>query len=126
MKEYLAPYLDIFNLCERIKKIDPNYELLFNKKTNRLEVHNFSERGSSLVTNVDNLDARLVDKLIKTRRENIKRFLEEMERENEKLEQEKLNSINEQAGLVLEEIAKYSFNKNRDLTDEEFKKILLN
>ena len=37
MKEYLEKYRDIFDLRLRIKEIDKNYELVFNKKTKQVK-----------------------------------------------------------------------------------------
>jgi|GEM_PF-1607116 len=124
MEEYLEDYRDLFNLFSRIKEIDESYQLMINKKTKRIEVHNFSQRGSSFVMVAEPLDARLIQKLVATRRENAKAFFKKLDDENEELERKNIEKIATKASLVSEEIAKYSFSKNRDLTDDEFKKIL--
>ena len=124
MKEYLEVYHDPYFLHERIKEIDQNYNLMLNKRTKRFEVHNFCERGTSLVTVLDKVDASILNKLKLTRIENYSRFLKELETANIKAENEKFTEIFEKTSLVCGEIAKYSFLKNRDLTDYEFKKIL--
>ena len=74
MKEYLEKYYDMFNLNNRIKLIDENYELLFNKKDKCFEIHNFNQMGASLVFKTDILDSRIILKLKETRRENMLTF----------------------------------------------------
>ena len=124
MKEYLEKYTDIFNICHRIKIIDKDYELFFNKKTKEFEVHNSNQRGSSLVFCTKVLDARLITKLKETRREHAKEFFKKLDEENQKQELKARQTIISNASDYIGEIAKYSFIKNRDLTDEEFKRIL--
>ena len=123
MKEYLEKYTDIFNLSGRIKQIDASYELCFNKKLKRFEVHN-NAILDSFVCLVPNLDARLIEKLVLTRRENMKAFFKQLDEDNEKLEEKKQNEILGDAKDRLGEIAKYSFNLNRNLSDKEIQKIL--
>lgn len=123
MKEYLEKYTDLLNISGRIKEIDAGYELFFNKKLKRFEVHNNS-CVDSFVCLVPFLDARLIEKLILTRRENMQKFFKKLDEENEKLEAKKQNEILSDAKDKIGEIAKYSFNINRDLTTPEIQKIL--
>ena len=123
MKEYLEKYTDLFNLSERIKQIDGGYTLCFNKRLKRFEVHNFNLKDSFICL-VPFLDARLIEKLVLTRRENMKAFFKKLDEENEKLEAKKQNEIMLNAKDKLGEIAKYSFILNRDLTSAEIQKIL--
>ncbi|MBQ7579220.1 MAG: hypothetical protein IJT25_01670 [Clostridia bacterium] len=124
MKEYLEKYYDMFNLYNRIKLIDENYELLFNKKDKCFEIHNFNQMGASLVFKTDILDSRIILKLKETRRENMLSFFKKLDEENEKLEASKQKSLINDAQDKLSEIAKYSFNLNRDLTQKEITNIL--
>ena len=81
---------DLFNITKRIKQIDKKYFIVFNKKTKKFEVH--YKRNSStleLVLPFDRLDKRTLDFVLKTKMENKQKLIEEMERNNQKLEDEK-------------------------------------
>lgn len=124
MKEYLEEYHDIFFLFNRIKEIDSNYGLFFNKKAKRLEIHNFCQRGSSLVMVANSLDQNILTKLRETRCENSSKLFARIEQYNQQIQTKKLEGLKTQCSDVYKEIAKYSFLKNRDLTDLEFQKFL--
>lgn len=124
MEEYLEEYRDLFDLYKRIREIDKNYVLLKNKMNGKIEVHNFNQRGVSFVMEAKPLDARLIEKLQKTRVENSVKFFRELDLQNEKIEREKFNSLTQKTREINEEIAKYSFSKNQDLTSSEIAKIL--
>lgn len=85
MKEYLEKYRDIFDLRLRIKEIDKNYELVFNKKTKQVEVHDFTQRGDSFVARAFPLDARLINLLKQTRSSRAKEFFAEIDEFNRAL-----------------------------------------
>ena len=124
MKEYLEKYRDIFDLRLRIKEIDKNYELVFNKKTKQVEVHDFTQRGDSFVARAFPLDARLINLLKQTRSSRVKEFFAEIDEFNRALIEKNNKQISQTAEDKLREIANYSFIKNRDLSQEEISKIL--
>jgi len=124
MKEYLEQYTDLFNIASRVKEIDEGYSLYFNKKTKEFEIHNPNQRGNSLVFSARKVDARIINKLKETRRERAKEFFKKLDEENEKQRQKSMQTIINNASDRLCEIAKYSFIKNRDLEENELKKIL--
>ena len=124
MKEYLVLYKDVFFLYKRIKEIDRNYQLLFNLKNKHFEIHNFNQRGTSFVMQAEPLDSRLIKKLVETRIENVNKLIAKLDEENERVKQQGEKRATESAKDRFFEIAKYSFNKNRDLSQEEIKKIL--
>ena len=124
MKEYLEKVFDLLFLYKRVKEINPNFELCKNLKTGRFEVHNFSNFKDSLVITAPNLDARLIDKLKETSADNAHKLFKRLDEENQKNEQKNLDNLVEDASNKLNEIAKYSFYKNEDLTEEQIKKII--
>ena len=126
MKEYLEKYDDLFGLSLRIKEIDSNYLLLLNKKLNRVEVHNTNQPITSFVCVAKPLDARLIVKLKRTRSEVAYKFFAELDDFNENLKQQKMQELTQKTYDINHEIANYSFTKNRDLTDNEIKKIINN
>lgn len=124
MKEYLENFYDLYNLYARIKEIDRNYRLVFNKKNKRAEVHNFSQRGTSFVMVAEPLDARLILKLKQTRVENSHQFLKELDEYNANLQIKQQQQVLDRAKDINCEIANYSFIKNQNLTSEEIHKII--
>ena len=119
---------NMYNLNERIKQINPNYELLFNQKTKRYEVHDISNLVCSKCLEIlpCNLDARLIEKLYKTRKENMKKLFIEMELENRKLEEQNFDSVFEKSSDAMREIVSFASRTNKDLTRDEMKNIISN
>ena len=83
---------DKFNIYKRIKNINKNYDLYFNKKNKTYEVHDISNKFSShcLTINPNDLDVRVLDKLLVTRKENMKKYFIQIEEENQKLQDNKI------------------------------------
>lgn len=77
---------DVCDICQRIKEIDENYYVVYNRALNRFELHDRSVKGSfSCVLPFDQLDQRSVEHARKTRVENIQRLMRELEKYNEKI-----------------------------------------
>lgn len=100
MKEYLKRIGDVFNVEARLKEIDDGYEIYFNLKMNRYEVHNKNQKRDTfcLVVPFDSVDARLVSFVRKTRVERTAKLIEEIEKENE----EKQSKDTETKRMILE------------------------
>ena len=80
---------DLFDISKRIKSINPKYFVVYNKKRKKFEVHYRREKNTyELTIPYDELDARAVDFVQKTRIENQKKILDEIEKNNKKLESE--------------------------------------
>lgn len=93
---YLTPIKeDLFDVAKRLRQIDVNYRLYFNKLLGRFEVHNHAQRGNSLAVVVpyDKLDARTITLVRKTRVENAERLLAEMEKANAKAENDAVSRV---------------------------------
>lgn len=87
---------DMFDIANRLKKIDDKYFIVRNFVKHRYEVHykrNFN--SLELVVPYDILDERTIYLVLKTRMENRHKILEEMEKENKKLEMEKIKKQKE-------------------------------
>ena len=85
IKAHLIPIVnELFDVASRLREIDSNYVVYFNKLTNGCEVHNHSQKVESLALTLpyDRLDARAVTLARQTRVENAQRLFEEMERAN--------------------------------------------
>jgi hypothetical protein len=78
---------DLFDVVKRIKQIDKKYFVVFNHKRNKFEVHyQRSKNTYELTIPFDELDARAVYFVLKTRMQNQKKLLAEIEESNKKLQ----------------------------------------
>ena len=78
---------DLFDIVKRIKQIDPKYFVLYNLTRHKYEIHySRSKNTYELTVPYDNLDARTIDFVLKTRMQNQKKLLEEIENSNKKLQ----------------------------------------
>lgn len=78
---------DLFGIAARLRSIDEGYFVVYNRKQRAYEVHNRFQRGSSFALKVPYpcLDARTETLVRRTRVENAKKYLQELERENARL-----------------------------------------
>ena len=91
---------DMFNISNRLKRIDRNYCVLFNSKTKKFEVYyqNGFNFDLELVLPFDVLDFRTIRKVWETRVSKMEEIIKKMEEENKKLE--KKNSENLKDELI--------------------------
>ncbi len=96
---------DTFNVVDRLKAIDSDYVVFFNKRLNRFELHTANGRGTvlSLVLPYSSLDVRAVNLALYTRRERSEKLYAEIENSNRKAEQKRVNDVIERA---VEEMSK--------------------
>ncbi|MDE6618110.1 MAG: hypothetical protein K2K13_03695 [Clostridiales bacterium] len=84
---------DLFGVCRRLKSIDDGYFVFLNYKTGKFEVHNKKDTPTlCLVLPYDRLDERTVRTVLYTRAERAREIVERMERENARLEAERLRT----------------------------------
>ncbi len=76
---------DLFGIVNRLRSLDRDYFVVYSYRDNRYEVHNKGNRGNTFCFAADRLDERVVVKARRTRRERIKKLIEEMESENNAL-----------------------------------------
>ena len=74
---------DVMDIASRIKEIDERYEVYYNPKTSKFEVHTGDVRQA--IIPYASLDARAEFYLRRTRRENIDRLTKELDEENRRL-----------------------------------------
>lgn len=71
---------DLFHIARRLKEIDRNYELFFNRKRGRFEI--YAKGAMQIALPFDRLDARCLDYARKTRIENLSALMDEIEKNN--------------------------------------------
>ena len=78
---------DAFNICERIKRLNPYYFVVFNTKNQKYEVHNSKQYSNTFcITCDDGLNFSVINKLRKTKIENIDKIIKEIDEFNAKNE----------------------------------------
>lgn len=107
---------DVFDICQRIKEIDSNYYVVYNTIKNCYEIHNSRQYFSTFcISCPEGLNAKVVDKLRKTRIENLNKVLKEMEEENLKKENDAKKLIKDEANVKAREMFDYAKNKEFDI-----------
>lgn len=93
MKNLIQIFTDPFFICQRLKEIDRSYFVMFDLEKKNYQLHSSEQRGNSycLTFPFDYLDARAVEHARKTRVENEEKIIEEIDRENKRLEKKLIN-----------------------------------
>ena len=74
---------DVCDIAWRIREVDPDYYIVYNRRLGRFELHDAACRDTfACVLPYDRLDERSVRHARRTRVELLERLLEELEREN--------------------------------------------
>ena len=89
---------DTMFVSKRLKEIDPSYYLVFNTIKGKYEVHSNNQVGCSycLTCPHDALDSRLIELTKKTRRNNLKELLRQIDIENEKIQKQNQKKLLEE------------------------------
>ena len=100
---------DLYNICTRLKSIDKNYFILYDKTKKKFEIHNSSQPFSSYCLTIpyDKLDKRTIDYVLKTKNENFDKILKEIELSNKKIEENRNEEIMYRAKYDLTEKLKF-------------------
>lgn len=89
MQKLVAVYNDLFDVSSRIKSIDDDYQIYFNRGNCRYELHNLRLRPTKQADiPYDTLDCRVLTWARKTRVENLQRLIDEINEHNQRLERE--------------------------------------
>ena len=99
---------DIFFLAERLRDIDEGYFVALNTKTKNFEVHNKNQPISTfcLLVPKNKLNPSLLEYVRKTRSSRQKKLIEQIERENAKIQKRNEQNIILEAAEKFEELTK--------------------
>ncbi|MGN0771846.1 MAG: hypothetical protein ACI4MI_04605 [Christensenellales bacterium] len=103
MQKLIAIDNDLFDVAARIKSIDDNYQIYFNRGSGSYELHNlrcYPTKQADIP--FARLDCRTVDWVRKTRVQNMEELIAEMNRHNEKIERNNRNEQLQRADLIIE------------------------
>lgn len=92
---------DLYHIARRLKDIDERYELCFNRKLKRFEV--YANGAMQVALPFDRLDVRALDYVRKTRLENLNVVLEEIEKNNARIDALNQKKARENAFAQMEE-----------------------
>lgn len=86
--KYILVRSDSLGITDRVKEIDNSYFILLNRKSEKFEIHSSLQKDGTFCLELPFpfLDARTLTYVRKYRRERINDIIEEMDRENEKLQ----------------------------------------
>ncbi len=99
---------DVFDITRRIKEINEGYYLMYNHKYSRYEVYNDVGFTPTLVITWNNrLDMRIIKKLYETRIENIKKLVEDIEKNNEYIQNRAIDKAIDKAGYETKQYFNY-------------------
>lgn len=98
------------NIPERLREIEKEYFVLYNKRTGHFEVHNTLNIGNTYCLTVPykELDWRTVDLVKMTRSERAEKYIFEMDKRNDKLEKDAEARAIDFAGELAKDIWNYA------------------
>lgn len=108
---------DLFNIVNRLKKIDKGYYVVFNKFKNRYEIFNKKQKKDTLAFCSDRpfLDRGIIIKAYKTNIRNAKNLFKEIDENNKKIDEINKNKINNKYLDKFSQFIDYASNKNYDV-----------
>ena len=98
---------DLFDIAFRLKSINPNYKVYYNRETDKFEVHDTSKpQGNTLafVVPYSELDARTITFALYTRTENAERIFREVDDHNRKLDRDRAYAATQNLLQRIEEV----------------------
>lgn len=113
-------YNDLYDVCDRVKEIHPDYEIYYDTTGKRYEV--FAKGKLQVVCPYEKLDARLIDYLYKTRIERLDKILKEIDDRNLKIEAAKEKELKDKVDYKSKNAFRY-YEKHPDARKVDFKEI---
>lgn len=111
---------DVFNIVNRLKQINKNYFVMYNKKTNKFEIHNKSYANTLCLTlPYSSLDARAINYVLKS--EQVEQVLLEIERNNQNLKMQQKNNLTDKINYQLNEIYSYALKGSGEFNGNAYK-----
>ncbi len=95
---------DVYNISNRVKRIDRDYYIVYDTISRNYEVHNSSQLGSSYCLTLPNreLDARALEHVHCTKVSNIDEILASIDRENDSLDRDNRRNAVNAIGEIIE------------------------
>ena len=96
---------DLFNIANRLKSINPYFQLYFNKLLGRFEVHSSCQHPNTLsfVVPYEQLDARTVELALQSRTEHADKIFYQVEQHNKLVEKHALDDAVDNGMAAIED-----------------------
>ena len=116
---------DIYFVNEQLKKFNTNFQIFYNTKHKKYEIHDLTLSNSYVISYDKYPDEGLICKFFQTSRENIQKTLKSIEQHNDKLAQDKNNLICDKSKEQMKEVAAFAQKKgDGNLTDQQIGNII--
>jgi len=120
LKPEYEEYHDIYDIYLRIKYINSNYRLLYNRNKKQCEIHNIAQPFSTLIVVWnESIDMRIIEYLFNTKVENSKNIFEMVETQNTQIELENNKKICEKTTFFVNEALNLAEQKSGTLTKKD-------
>lgn len=113
-------YSDLYDVCDRVKEIHPDYEIYYDTAVKRYEV--FAKGKLQVACPYEKLDARLIDYLYKTRIERLDEIMKEIDEENLKIEVAKAKELKDKVDYKSKSVFEY-LKKHPDARKVDYEEI---
>ncbi len=103
-ENYIPVKSDTLNICNRLKQIDKTYFVLFNRATQKFEIHSSAQKDDTFCLELPFpfLDERTVVYARKYRRERIDEIMKEIDSANEKADAEEAKKRRDALAVAME------------------------
>lgn len=108
-KDRIPVLSNVYDIPERLKEINPNFFVMFNSVTQKYEVHDAAQTMNTFACQLpfDELDARALEYVQKYSFVNLDKLAREVEEHNERLDEQRKNTILDKAGYKMKQALKY-------------------
>lgn len=106
---------DVFDIIERIKEIDDGYFVLYNTVKNVYELHNSNQPHTYCLTiPYREIDKKLIDLIYISSIVNIDTIVQDIDKNNNDIENNKYNIVKNQTDYMVREIFKFASNSSKN------------
>lgn len=110
---------DVFDIVDRIKEIDDGYFIIYDTQKNKFEIHNKNQPNTyCFISKYDDLCNGVIDEIITSSVYNIDNIIEEIDRNNNKLENDNQNKMNDISNYKLREIYNFYNNSSKQYSSD--------
>ena len=108
MNKFIVIKNDLFDIANRLKKIDKNYLLVRNVIKNRFELwYNACVPKLELVFKTKTIDKRMLDFVNDTKVQYVEKLIKQMDDMNEKIKEKEIKRVKEDSIDRIKEVLKY-------------------
>lgn len=116
---------DVYYINKRIKHLNSDYQLFYNIKLNRYEIHDISKKYSFITSTQKYPTNQIINKLISMHSKSTSQILKEIDNHNDKIYKEQEKKLSLLHTDQLNEVFKFSNVKlNQNLSNFQIKKII--